>query len=142
MSEYLDIDLAWGGFYACTSTDESEISIIRILDFNRDAYHAALFAETFETIPRGDAVEALSPFIGHVPIDAKGLLNNETMVLIGRKPLTRDCLEGYMYYLEEFEVPEDEREELINSLIALSKDDPLKLRLYLSNDELQIEERD
>jgi len=142
MSEYLDIDLAWGGFYACISAGESEVSIIRLLDFNRDAYHTALFDETFEEIPRADTVEALSPFIGHVPMDAKGLINNETMVLISRKPLTLDCLEGYMYYLEEFEVPEDEREELMNSLIAFSKDDPLRLRLYLSNDELQIEERD
>lgn len=142
MSEYLDIDLAWGGFYARTSADESEISIIRILDFNRDTYHVALFDESFEEIPGTDVVEALSPFIGHVPIDAKGLLNNDTMVLICRKPLTRDCLEGYMYYLEEFEVPEDEREELMDSLIAFSRDNPLKLRLYLSNDELQIEERD
>ncbi len=141
MSEYLDIDLAWGGIYACTSADESEISIIRLLDFNRDAYHAALFDETFEEIPPDDAVETLSPFIGHVPIDAKGLLNNEKMVLICRQPLTRNCLEGYMYYLEEFEVPEDEREELMSSLIAFSKNDPLQLRLCLSNGELQIEER-
>lgn len=141
MGEYLDIDLAWGGFYACTSAGESEVSIIRLLDFNRDAYHAALFDVTFEKAPPADVVEALSPFIRHVPIDAKGLPNKDTMVLICRKPLTRDCLEGYMYYLEEFEVPEDEREESMNSLIVFSKDDPLKLRLYLSDNELQIEER-
>ena len=142
MNEYLDIDLAWGGFYARTFADQSEVSIIRLLDFNRDAYHAALFDERVEEIPRAAAVETLSPFIRHVPLDARGLLNIEAMVLIGRKPLTRSCLEGYMYYLEEFEVPEDEREGLMNSLIAFSKDDPLKLRLYLSNGELQIEERD
>ena len=142
MSEYLDIDLAWGGFYARTFADQSEVSIIRLLDFNRDAYHVALFDESFAEIPRAAAVETLSPFIRHAPLDAKGLLNIEAMVLICRKPLTRSCLEGYMYYLEEFEVPEDEREELMNSLIAFSKDDPLKLRLYLSDGELQIEERD
>ena len=102
MSEYLDIDLAWGGFYACTSADESKVSIIRLLDFNRDAYHAALFDESFEEIPRAVAVETLSPFVGHVPVDARGLLNNEAMVLICRKPLTRNCLEGYMYYLDWF----------------------------------------
>lgn len=142
MSEYLEIDLAWGGFYACACADEPEISIIRLLDFNRDAYHAALFAETFEEIPGADAVERLSPFIGHAPVDARGLLNNETMFLICRTPLTRNCLEGYMYYLQAHEVPEDEREELMNTLIAFSNDDPLRLRLYLPNGELQIEERD
>jgi len=136
------IDLAWGGFYACTSADKPEVSIIRLLDFNLDAYHAALFDESFEEIPHATDVETLSPFVGHVPVDARGLLNNEAIVLICRKPLTRSCLEGYMYYLEEFEVPEDEREELMNSLIDFSKDDPLKLRLYLSNGVLQIEERD
>ena len=142
MSELLDIDLAWGGFYACTSAERSEISIIRLLDFNRDSYHAALFDKTFEEIPGTDVVEALSPFIAHVPVDARGLLNHESMILVCRKLLTRDCLEGYMYYLEEFGVPEDEREELMESLIAFSKDEPLKLKLYLSDDELQIEERE
>jgi hypothetical protein len=142
MSEYLDIDLAWGGFYACTSAEDSKISVIRLLDFNRDAYHAAIFDKTFEEIPGADTVEALSPFIRHAPIDARGLLNYKSMFLICRKPLTRDCLEGYMYYLEEFEASEDDREELMNSLIAFSKDDPLKLKLYLNNNELQIEERD
>jgi hypothetical protein len=142
MSELLDIDLAWGGFYACISAEYPDISIIRLLDFNRDSYHATLFNKTFEEIPGAEVVEALSPFIHHAPIDAKGLLKNERMVLLCRKVLTRDCLEGYMYYLEEFGVPEDEREELTRSLIAFSKDEPLKLRLHVSNDELQIEERD
>ena len=142
MSKFLNIDLAWGGFYACTSAESSEISIIRLLDFNRDSYHAALFDKTFDEIPDAAAVEALSPFVGHVPVDAKGLLNNESMILICGKELTPECLEGYMYYLEEFEVSEEERDELVQSLIAFSKNDPLKLKLYLSNDELQIEERD
>ena len=141
MDKYLDIDLAWGGFYACTSVDESKVSIIRLLDFNRNAYHAALFSETFEEIPCADIVKELSPFVGHAPIDARGLLNYESMVQICRKPLTEDCLEGYMYYLDQFEVPEDEREELRNTLMAFSQDDSLKLRLFIENDELQIAER-
>ena len=37
MSESLDIDLAWGGFYACASAEDSGYSIIRLLDFNRNA---------------------------------------------------------------------------------------------------------
>ena len=141
MSESLDIDIAWGGFYACTSPDESVFSVIRILDFNQDAYHVALFSETFEKIPSTDVVEALSPFVGHAPIDAKGLLNYKTMELICTKSLTRNSLEGYMYYLEEFGMLEEERDQLTNSLIAFSNDVPLKLKLSIINGELQIEER-
>ena len=141
MSDVLDIDVVWGGFYACASQDSDEISVIRLVDFNRDAYHATLFNERFDDIPGPEAIEELSPFVGHVPIDARGLLNYETIALIGRKPLTQSDLSGYMYYLAEFEVSEDEREELADSLIAFSNDAPLALRLYLSEGELQIEER-
>lgn len=141
MSDFLDIDLAWGGYYACTSDDSNEISIIRLLDFNRETYHACLFDESFDKTPGPEVIDELSAFVGHVPIDARGLLNNDSVVLIGSRPLTRNDLEGYMYYLAEFEVPEDEMEELAESLIAFSKDQPLALRLSLSDGELQIEER-
>lgn len=141
MSDLLDIDLAWGGYYACVARDSAEVSIIRLLDFNRDAYHASLFSERFDEIPEPDVVESLKPFIGHVPVDARGLLNLETMVLISRKPLTQSDLYGYMFYLEQFEVPEAERDELAKSLMALSNEAPMALRLSISNDELQIEER-
>ena len=141
MNELLDIDLAWGGYYACVSRDRSEVSIIRLLDFNRDAYHASLFSERFDDIPEPDVVESLEPFIGHVPVDARGLLNLETMVLISRKPLTQSDLYGYMFYLEEFGMPEAEIDELAKSLMAFSNEAPMALRLSISNDELQIEER-
>ncbi|MBJ7555536.1 hypothetical protein [Marinomonas spartinae] len=141
MSNYLDIDLAWGGYYACASKESDEISIIRLLDFNREAYHACLFDESFDKTPGPEVVDELSAFVGYAPIDARGLLNYGSVVLIGSRLLTRDDLEGYLYYLEEFGVPEDEREELVESLIAFSKDKPLALRLSLSDGELQIEER-
>ena len=62
------------------------------------------------------------------------------MILIDRKPLTPYDLEGYMYYLEEFDVPESKRTELTNSLIDFSNDNPVPLRIYISNGEFQIEE--
>jgi hypothetical protein len=141
MTELLDFDLAWGGYYACVSRNSAEVSIIRLLDFNRDAYHASLFSERFDDIPEPGVVESLKPSIGHVPVDARGLLNLETMVLISRKPLTESDLYGYMFYLEEFEVPEAERDELAKSLMAFSSETPMALRLSISDDELQIEER-
>jgi hypothetical protein len=141
MSELLDIDLAWGGYYACVSRDSAEVSIIRLLDFNRDAYHASLFSERFDHIPEPDVVESLKPFIGHVPVDARGLLNYETMVLISRKPLTESDMYGYMFYLEQFEVPEAERDELASSLMTYSTEAPMALRLSIADDELRIEAR-
>ena len=141
MNNVLEIDIAWGGYYACTSKDSDGFSIIRLLDFNRDAYHASLYSEGFKEFPSPEDVMKLTPFIGHAPIDAKGLLNYESISLIDRKPLTQSDLEGYMYYLAEFEVSENERKELTESLISFSKDTPLALRLYISDNELQIEER-
>ncbi len=141
MTKKIDFDLAWGGYYVCSEKDSDAFSVIRILDFNRDAYHASLYDESFDDIPSAIDIEKLSPFIGHAPIDAKGLLKYEMLTLIDRKPLTRSDLEGYMYYLAEFDVSEDEREELTNSLINFSNEKPMALSLYLSEGELQIEER-
>ena len=125
-----------GGYYARISRDSAEVSVIRLLDFNRDAYHAALFSERFDDIPEPDAVESLKPFIGHVPLDSRGLLELKTMVLISTKPLTQSDLYGYIYYLEEFEVAEADRDEIAESLIAFSNDAPMALRLSISDDEL------
>lgn len=141
MTDYLDIELAWGGFYACVSHDCDGISIMRMLDFNRDAYHAALFNERFDDIPEPGVVDTLSPFVGHVPVDAKALLRNQRMVLVGRQPLTPADLAGYMLYREQTHMPEDERNELTNTLIRFGTDDPLSLRLSILNGELQVEER-
>jgi hypothetical protein len=92
-------------------------------------------------ISTSNEIEALSPSVHHVPVDARGLLNNKTIDLVSRKSLTRDDLEGYMYYLEQFEVPDEERKDLADSLIAYSNDHALSLRLSILDGELQIEER-
>jgi len=141
MNEVLDIDLAWGGFYAGISKDNGEISVFRLLDFNQNAYHIAIYKEDFQHIPSEKEILSLSPYIGHAPIDSKGLLNYEKITLINTKQLTSEDLVGYMYYLEEFEVSEKERKELSQSLINYSKEPPLKLRLAIVEGELQISER-
>lgn len=141
MNEALDIDLAWGGFYAGISKDNGAISVFRLLDFNQNAYHIAIYQEDFQHIPSEKEILSLSPYIGHAPIDSKGLLNYEEITLINTKQLTTEDLVGYMYYLEEFEVSEKERKELSQSLINYSKEPPLKLRLAIVKGELQISER-
>lgn len=141
MNEYLDIDIAWGGYYAAVSKDSDNTSVFRLLDFNRDAYHIAIYEETFDVIPSKEEISALSPYIGHAPIDAKGLLNYKQLTLIDSKPLTKEDLLGYMYYLEEFEVSAEDREKLSQSLISFSKEPALKLRLSIDNGELQIKQR-
>ncbi|MCB1052286.1 MAG: hypothetical protein KDC71_16920 [Acidobacteria bacterium] len=139
----MDIDLQWGGFYACRESDAKpgEYGLIRILDFNRDAYHAALYQERFDQIPSIESVQDLHPFIGHVPIDARGLLNYEELILIGGPVLTEDDLVGYRIYLENHEVPNSEIDKLVIKLADFGKDKPLKLRLSLVNNELMIQER-
>ena len=136
------VEIAWGGYYATIPADGGEISVFRILDFNRDAYHAALFSEKFREVPDLEEIAARQPFIGHAPIDAKGLLHRDELRLIGGKPLSRDDLAGYMYYLEAHEVPEAEIDELIERLIEFSQQPPLRLRLEIVEEELVITEPD
>ncbi|BFM47863.1 hypothetical protein [Marinomonas sp. THO17] len=141
VNEYLDFDVAWGGYYAGVSKDSDEISVFRLLDFNRDVYHIAIYQEKFSSIPSEEEIRSLSPFIGHAPIDVKGLLNYKVVALIDSKQLTKEDLVGYMYYLEEFQVSAKDREKLSQSLISFGKEQPLKLKLSIAEGELQINER-
>ena len=74
MSEPTDIDIQWGGYYASREQPNGPVGIFRLLDFNRDAYHAALYKEEFSDVPSLVKIVSLSPFVGHAPIDARGLL--------------------------------------------------------------------
>ena len=141
MSTGIDFDAVWGGYYAGRSADSGEYSIFRLLDFNQHAYHAALFSEKFQTLPSDSVVLALKPFIGHAPIDARALVHEGDLTLVGRAPLTQGDLEGYLYYLEAHDVPESERVSLAASLIGFSHEPPLRLRLELTTDALDVSER-
>jgi hypothetical protein len=142
MRKSLEIDLAWGGFYASIPAEGGDMTVFRLLDFNRDAYHAAMFAEKFSVLPTLEQLTSLTPFIGHAPIDARGLIRDDDLRLIGSKPLTRADLEGYMYYLEAHEVPQAEMDELAERLISFSSEHPLRLQLEIVDDELLISERE
>ena len=141
MSISLDLDIVWGGYYASIPADGGEISAFRLLDFNRDAYHAALFAEKFTAIPTLDELVTLSPFIGHAPIDARALVRDDKLRLIGGKPLNYDDIEGYMYYLDNCGVPQEEMDELAKKIIAFSHEPPLSIRLKIVGEKLVISER-
>ena len=140
MRKSLDIDIVWGGYYATIPADGGEISVFRLLDFDRDAYHAALFTEKFSTVPELEEIAAETPFIGHAPINARALLNKDECRLIGGKPLTRDDLDGYMCYLQAHEVPQEEMDELAERIIGFSHQPPLSLHLEIVDEELVITE--
>ena len=142
MQSSLDIELAWGGYYASTESEGGHISVFRILDFNRDAYHAALFKEKFTVTPKLKELTALTPFIGHAPIDARGLLRNKDLQFLGSKALSRDDLQGYAYYLEANEVTPVEIEELIVRILGITIELPLRLHLEIVDDQLAISERE
>jgi hypothetical protein len=140
--------LLWGGYYATVPQDETEkaaagISLFRLLDFNPDAYHAAFYGETFDQMPTLDDVVALTPCIGHLPIDAKALVTEYSVVqLLGGKPLTLDDLDGYLYYLEDHGVSEAERSELAQTVLHFSQQEPpYKVRLELIDGDVQMVER-
>lgn len=142
MNNSLDIDIAWGGYYASTSPEEGTVSIFRLLDFNRDAYHAAFFREKFTVAPTMEEAAALSPFIGHAPIDARALLQSKDLQLVGSKPLTQDDLDGYAYYLEAHGMTPEETQSLLNNILQFAQQPPLKIRMEIVNDELAVSVRE
>ncbi|HAA55061.1 MAG TPA: hypothetical protein DCE42_09900 [Myxococcales bacterium] len=135
----LELHVAWGGVYASKSDEEEGYNLFRLLDFNQYAYHAALFGQTFQELPTSDDLKGLSPFIGHVPIDTRGLLHRNDLQLLATAPLTKEDLEGYTIYLEEHGSEQAEIDELINTLIEFSHEPPVSFKLRLENDELVIE---
>jgi hypothetical protein len=92
MSKSLDIDIVWGGYYASIPADNNEISVFRLLDFNRDVYHAVLFSNKFTTVPTLEELTMLSPLICHAPIDARALVREDELRLIGGKPIAREVV--------------------------------------------------
>lgn len=135
----IDIEIQWGAYYL--TKEDNQYHVFRLLDFNRYAYHAAIFKETFTTRPTKDEILQLTPFIGHAPIDAKTLLQEESIQLLASAPLKKEDLEGYRYYLEEQGVTTGELEELIQRIMEFSTQPPLQLRLEIVDDELEISQR-
>ena len=118
MKTQLNLDLMWGGYYASLSSENNKVSVFRMLDFNQDVYHAALFAEKFTNTPNLEQLKNLFPFIGHAPIDARSLLHNDDLQMIGHQELSHSDLEGYIYYLEAHNVPQEEVDDLVEKFWA------------------------
>ncbi len=135
-----DVDIAWGGYYVSLEGAGGGFRVFRLLDFSQSAYHAALFREKFESRPTLAEVTALAPYVMHVPIDSRGLVS-PPIQLLGATPLSAEALGGYMFYLEQHGVPADEREKLIAKLVAFSQEAPLRLKLRVIGDQLQIAQR-
>jgi hypothetical protein len=131
-----------GGYYDSRKPDKDEMNIFRLLDLNRDAYHAALFSGKFRELPNLEELFSIRPYIGHAPINLQGFLGERGIHLIGGKLLVPDDLEGYMLHLEHHGVITYKRVELIDKLIELSHEPPLKLRMEVVNNELVISERE
>ena len=114
--------------------------MFHLLDFNRNAYHGALFKETFDGMLTLEDMTARSPFIGHTPIAVRGMLLLKNLRLLGSRHLSREDLEGYACYLEAVETTVKDIEELLESMMRFSTEPPLPLRLERINDELVISE--
>jgi hypothetical protein len=134
------IDIAFGGLYASTSVETGKVSVFRLLDFNVNAVHIAMYAEKFDALPSAADVRALSPMIRHAPIDALTLLRDDDLQLIGEAVLRAEDLNGYLVYLEDMGVPEEDRAERVRELMALSQQHGLRVRLRAGDNSLVVEE--
>jgi hypothetical protein len=137
----MEFDLQWGGYYASREEGEDQYGVFRLLDFNRDAYHVALFKEKFAAVPTLQDVVQLSPVIGHAPFDSKALLRAREIRLLGGTALTEDDLEGYRLYLEHHGVGKDDIDKLFRTVIGFGHQPPMKIMLTLIDGELGITEQ-
>ena len=134
------IDIAFGGLYASTSLETGKVSLFRLLDFNVDAVHVSVYQEKFDAVPSVADVKALSPWIHHAPIDARTMLRDDDLQLIGEGPLSPEDLEGYVMYLEEMGVSESDRGEIVERAMTLSGKGRIRVRLRAVDDTLVVEE--
>ncbi|WP_309398916.1 hypothetical protein [Cerasicoccus maritimus] len=134
----LNLELQWGGIYISRNPEDSTYGIFRILDFNRDAYHIAIYQEKFTTPPSLTEILKLKPFIGHAPMALSALMINDELQLVGGQELSKEDLEGYNYYLEAHDVELSEIEDLTQRLIGFSKEPPMQLSLAKQGDSIEI----
>ena len=134
------MDLAFGGLYASMNIETGKVSLFRLLDFNVDAIHVTMYEQTFDAVPTAADVRALSPFIWHAPIDARTLLRDDDLELIGENPLSPEDLDGYLTYLEAIGMSEDERRTRVQELMAFSRKRGIRVRLRADGDRLVVEE--
>ena len=135
----MKLQLQWGGFYT-SKNENGKFGVFRLLDFNIDAYHIAIYSEEFDKVPTLADIQKLKPFIGHAPIDSKALLNRKELTLIGNKKLVKEDLIGYSYYLTDGEDTDDELKSFLSDVISFSHKPPMNLLLSLKNGKLDIKE--
>jgi hypothetical protein len=134
----VEVEIMWGGYYTSRTSEDGGFRVFRLLDFSQASYHAALFREKFERLPSLADIVSLAPFVGHVPLDPRSLMDSPIQ-LIGAVPLAPADLEGYMIYLEHHGFSLEEREQLIARLLGFSREVPLRLRLSVVNGQVQVE---
>jgi hypothetical protein len=126
------VDIQWGGYYIIK--EEGKFRVFRLLDFNKDAYHAQLFQEKFDNPPTFEEVKGLKPFIWHAPIAVASLLDRDGFRLIGQEKLDEQALAGYEEYLRQMGVQDTAAKDMVNRLIEYSSQTPMKVRLTKSAD--------
>jgi len=126
----------WGGYYA--SEEAGGFGVFRLLDFNRQGYHAQLFREKFDHSPSLSEIQKLEPFLWHAPIAIGALMNKEAMKLVGHDSLDEHALMGYEEYLRQMGAEESAIKELLARLIEFSNRKPMRVRLAQSADGVTI----
>jgi len=134
------VTIAWGGYYSQRAGKNGGYSIWRLLDFNVDAVHKALWMgepREFDHAPTLE--EALESTQGkhptHVPIAAASLILAEELEFLGSRPITGSDLEGYRLYLEHFEVEATKIDQILDRIEVFSQREPLVLRLEADGDD-------
>lgn len=133
----LVFDLKWGGYYAMRE-GTGHYTVFRLMDFSPHTIHISIYRKTFVYRPSLEDVTELTPIMQFYAEDARILLDQREIHLLGYHDWTKDDIEGLRSYLI-FQGAEVEAAEKRTKLIAdLSKQPPKKLRLNLINDEVII----
>lgn len=138
MTNIVDVDILWGGYYSYRNKSDNLYHVFRLLDFNKDAFHYALYDVDFKTPPTLEQILEHRPFIQHVPQELEAIMNMADLKLVGVTPLRDEDLFGYRLFLDEPNAHEEAVTEVFSNLKRYNQEPPLQLRLTLRNGDIEI----
>jgi hypothetical protein len=137
----MDMDVAWGGYYAASEGQNRPIRYFRLLDFSREMIHLAWYELDQEASSDSQWFLAASPSVGHAAIATLTLVEFASVTLLASQPLTETHLGAFREFLVANQIPPELIEEHFAKLQFFSEEPPLLARLELENGELVIRER-
>lgn len=133
----MEITLILGGYYAFKYKENTEWSLIRLLDIHSGVMHQTMYETKYSALPTINDISDAKIFAQHAPISIEDLVNMHDMTLITEQPITDKDLEGYSYYIDAHSPSKEEAEKYLEEVKALSGQH-FNLRVTQENGKIEV----